>query len=274
MVIHKRRRQSRPGLGVLALVALLLLSGCSLFFGSRPDTLAPAGKLYEDGERELGRGRYDSARDAFRKIIERHPDSNLVPQARFLLGEAYYREQEYAKAIKELEGFMSLYPGLPIADLAQYRLARSYFDDMPSVERDQAPTARAVTEFQKLVKQYPESRYAPDAIVKIEVCRLRLAQKELWVADYYVRQGNWQAAIQRYDMILKEYARTAAVPQTLFQKAEALLRLQRADEADSTIRRLVEEYGRSEWARRACARLTNKETMSACTTSSTSALTP
>jgi outer membrane protein assembly factor BamD len=196
-----------------------------------------------------------------------------VPQARFLLGEAYYREQEYAKAIKELEGFMSLYPGLPIADLAQYRLARSYFDDMPTVERDQAPTARAVAEFQKLVKQYPESRYAPDAIVKIEACR-RAGPEGLWVADYYVRQSNWQAAIQRYDMILKEYARTAAVPQTLFQKAEALLRLQRADEADRTIRRLVEEYGRSEWARRACARMTNKETLSACTTSSTSALTP
>jgi len=251
VVIHKRRRQSRTGLGVLALVALLLLSGCSLFFGSRPDTLPPAGKLYEDGERELGRGRYDSARDAFRKIIERHPDSNLVPQARFLLGEAYYREREYAKAIKELEGFMSLYPGHPIADLVQYRVARSYFDDMPTVERDQAPTARAVGEFQKLIKQYPESRYAPDAIVKIEACRLRLAQKELWVADYYVRQSNWQAAIQRHDMILKEYGRTAAAPQALFQKAEALLRLQRPEEADGALRRLVEEFPGSEWARRA-----------------------
>ena len=145
MVIHKRRRQSRTGLGVLALVALLLLSGCSLFFGSRPDTLAPAGKLYEDGERELGRGRYDAAREDLRKIVERFPDSSLVPEARFLLGESYYREQEYERAIREFEAFMSLNPGHRIADLVQYRLARSYFDGMPTLERDQAVTAKAVT---------------------------------------------------------------------------------------------------------------------------------
>ena len=87
MVTHNRRRQSSVPLGVLALAALLLLSGCSLFSGSRPDTLPPAGKLYEDGQSQLDRGRYDAARDAFRKIIERHPDSDLVPQARFLLGD-------------------------------------------------------------------------------------------------------------------------------------------------------------------------------------------
>ena len=152
---------------------------------------------------------------------------------------------------------MGLYPGQGIADLVQYRLAQSYFDDMPSLERDQAATGRAMAEYQKLIKQYPESRYAPDAIAKIEACRLRLAQKELWVADYYERQANWQAAIQRYDMILKDYARTAVAPQALFQKAEALLRLQKTDEANGAFRLLVEEYPRSEWARRARQRQTS-----------------
>jgi outer membrane protein assembly factor BamD len=256
VVIVHRPRHSSARLGVLALVGLLLLSGCSLFRG-RPDTLAPAGQLYSNGERDLDRARYEAARDAFRKIVERHPDSNLVPQARFLVGETYYRDKEYEKAAKEFEAFMNLYPGHAIADLAQYRLAQSFYDDRPSLERDQAATAKAMAEFQKLIKQYPESRYAPDAIVKIEACRLRLAQKELWVADYYERQGNWQAAIQRYDVILKEYARTSAAPQALFQKAEALLRLQRPDEADGAFRLLVDEYPRSEWARRARQRQTS-----------------
>jgi outer membrane protein assembly factor BamD len=256
VVIHRRSRRSGARLGAFALAAGLLFSGCSLF-GGRPDTLPPAAKLYEDGERELGRGRYDAAREDLRKIVERFPDSSLVPETRFLIGESYYREEEYERAIREFEAFMSLYPAHRIADLVQYRLARSYFDGMPTVERDQAVTAKAVTELQKLVKQYPESRYAPDAIVKIEVCRLRLAQKELWVADYYVRRGHWLAAIQRYDVILKEYARTAAAPQALFQKADALLRLQRTDEADSALRRLVEQYPDSEWARRAKQRQTS-----------------
>ncbi len=259
MVTRSRRRHSRFQPGLLALGAALLLSGCSLF-GGRPDTLPPAGKLYADGERELERGRYEAARDDFRKIVERHPDSTVVAQARFLVGEAYYREKEYDKAIKEFEGFMALYPGHAIADLVQYRLARSYYDNMPTIERDQAVTGKAMAEFQKLIKQYPESRYAPDAIVKIEACRLRLAQKELWVADYYVRRENWQAALQRYEVILKDYARTAAAPQALFLKADALRRLQRPDEADQALKRLGEEYPTSEWARRARQRTTTRLT--------------
>jgi outer membrane protein assembly factor BamD len=259
VVIANRPRHAvfRPGL--LALGAVLLLSGCSLF-GGRPDTLPPAGKLYEDGERELDRKRWDTARDNFRKIVERHPDSNLVPAARFLVGEAYYREEEYERAIREFEGFMALYPAHAIADLVQYRIARSYFDNMPTLERDQGVTARAVGEFGKLIKQYPESRYAPDAIVKIEACRLRLAEKELWVADYYVKRQQWLAAIQRYDIVLKEYTRTVVVPQALFLKAEALTRLQRTDEADQAFKRLVEEYPASEWAKRARQRTTTSLT--------------
>ncbi|MGH7263913.1 MAG: outer membrane protein assembly factor BamD [Candidatus Rokuibacteriota bacterium] len=250
MVIHSRSLLRAAGLGAVALASLNFLAGCGLF-QSRPDTVPPVAALYAEGERDLAKGRHEAARDAFRKIIERHPDSTLVPEARFLLGESFYRDQEYDRAVRELEAFMAYYPAHSIADLAQYRLARSHFDNMPPLERDQAVTARALAEFRKLLKQYPESRYAPDAVAKMENCRLRLAQKELWVADYYVRQGNYQAALQRYDVILKEYSRTAAAPQALFQKADALTRLGRADEAQSALRRLVDEFPASEWSRRA-----------------------
>jgi outer membrane protein assembly factor BamD len=240
--------------GAVALAAFLVLSGCSMvrgLFGGRPGTLPPAAKLYEEGEGALLRGKYALARDSLVRLVERHPDSELVPQARLLLGESYYREQEYDRAIREFEQFMTLFPGHAAADLGQYRLARSHFDQMPTLERDQALTARALAEFRKLIKQYPESRYAPDAIAKIEACRLRLAQKELWVAAYYVRQGKLEAALQRYDAVLKDYARTAATPQALFEKADALVRLGRTDEATTALRRLVEEHPGNEWSRRA-----------------------
>jgi outer membrane protein assembly factor BamD len=239
VVIHSRSRLRAARLGVVALASLTFLTGCGLF-RSRPDTVPPVAALYAEGESDLAKGRHEAARDSFRKVLERHPDSGLVPQARFLLGESFYREHEYDRAVREFEAFMAYYPAHPIADLAQYRLARSHFDNMPPLERDQAVTARALGEFRKLLKQYPESRYAPDAVARMEVCRLRLAQKELWVAEYYVRQGNYQAALQRYDVILKEYSRTAAAPQALFQKADALTRLGRPDEAQPARRRVVD----------------------------------
>jgi rubrerythrin len=108
-------------------------------------------------------------------------------------GEAIGKD-EFEKAVKEFETFLSFYPRHQIADLVQYRLSMSYYDQMKPVEQDQAITQKAITAFKTLVRDYPDSRYAGDGLAKIEVCRGRLAQKELWVASYYLAQGNNIAA--------------------------------------------------------------------------------
>ena len=235
-------------------LTLLLLGGCGILT-QRPEPIPPAAELYERGEAELGKRRYEEARTDFKRIVERHPDSSFAPRARFLMGEAYYREAEFDKAIKEFEAFMSFYPRHIIADLVQHRLSMSYYDQMKPVEQDQALTQKALDQFKRLVKEYPESRYAPDALAKIDIGRGRLAQKELWVANYYWTQGNLVATRQRLELILKDYPRTLVVPETLFLLAEVKARDGLADEATKTFRRLVEEYPYTEWGRRAAQRL-------------------
>jgi outer membrane protein assembly factor BamD len=231
-------------------IAAVVLSGCT-FFGGRPSTVAPAATLYEKGEGLLLQDKYEQAREQFTLLAERHPESDLAPVARFLVGETYFRAKDFEKAVPEFESFVTLYPGHQIADLGQYRLARSFFDQMPTLERDQKITAQALAEFRRLIQLYPESRYAPDAIVKIEACRLRLAQKELWIAAFYVRQGKYESALPRFDTVIKDYGRTQAAPEALYQKADALVRLGRTDEAASVLKRLVDEFPSSEWSRRA-----------------------
>ena len=194
----------------IALVALLVVaSGCS-YLRPQPTPILPPEELYSLGETALQKKSYEEARNHFKKIVERHPNSSFAARARFLFGEAYYREAEFTKAIKEFETFMSFYPRHQIADLVQYRLAMSYYDQLKPVEQDQGLTVKAIEHFKKLVKEYPESRYATDGLAKIDVCRGRLAQKELWVATYYYNQGNPGGARQRLELILKEYPRTVS----------------------------------------------------------------
>jgi outer membrane protein assembly factor BamD len=250
----------------LVVVPLLLMSlalgGCSWasstlesLFLQRPQALLPAGELYQQGENDLQRRRYEDARGAFRKIVERHPQSNYAPKARFLIGEAYYREGEFDKAIKEFDGFLSFYPRHEIADLVQYRLAMSYYDQMKPVEQDQSVTGKAMNEFRKLVREYPDSRYASEALAKADVCRGRLAQKELWVASYYQNQGNYVAARQRLEFVLKEYQRTLVIPETLYRLGEVQQNGGQNGEAQATFRRLAAEYPYTEWGRRAAQRI-------------------
>ena len=245
-----------------ALTVVLLLGGCSSvggwvsdLFKPRPQPLLPAADLYQLGETELAKRRYEDARASFKKIVERHPTSSYAPRARFLIGETYYREGEFEKAIKEFEAFTSFFPRHQIADLVQFRLAMSYYDQMKQVEQDQGITVKAIDAFKKLVKEYPDSRYASDALAKIDVCRGRLAQKELWVASYYLNQGTPVAARQRLEQLLKDYPRTLVVPEALFRLAEVYALEGRAQEARETFRRLVDEYPYSEWGRRAAQRL-------------------
>jgi outer membrane protein assembly factor BamD len=237
---------------------LLLLSGCTTvvdFFRQRPQALPPASELYAEGENQLNRSRYEDARTAFRKVVERHPQSSYAARSRFLIGEAFYRESQFDKAIKEFEGFMAFYPRHEIADLVQFRLSMSYYDQMKPVEQDQEITRKAMEAFKVLVREYPESRYAADALAKIDICRGRLAQKELWVASYYLNQGNPGAARQRLEKVVKEYPRTLVIPEALFRLAEVYAVDGRTDDSQLMFRQLADEYPYTEWGRRAVQRL-------------------
>jgi outer membrane protein assembly factor BamD len=237
------------------LAGLLLASGGCAWMRPAPTPILPADELYSLGESELERRRYIEARDAFRKIVERHPNSSWAPRARFLIGEAFYREAEFDKAVKEFETFRSFYPRHHIADLVQYRLSMSYYDQLKPVEQDQGLTSKAIEQFRKLVKEYPDSRYATDALAKIDVCRGRLAQKELWVAAYYFSQGNPSAARQRLEFVLKEYPRTLVIPETLFTLAEVNFAEGKNREGVELLRQLANDYSFTEWGKRAVQRL-------------------
>jgi len=241
------------------LVALLLLSGgCTTladYFRQRPQALPPAADLYAEGEKELDRNRYEQARTAFKKIVERHPQSNYAPKARFLIGEAYFRESEFEKAVQEFDTFLAFYPKHQIADLVQFRLAMSYYDQMKPVEQDQGITIKAMDAFKKLVRDYPESRYAADALAKIDICRGMLAQKELWVASYYINQGNPAAARQRLENVVKDYPRTLVIPEALYRLGEVYAGEGRPRDAQDTFRRVATEYSYTEWGRRAALQL-------------------
>jgi outer membrane protein assembly factor BamD len=221
----------------------------------QPTPILPPEELYQIGEAELEKKRYVEAREQFRKVVERHPNSSYAPRARFLIGESYYREPDFDKAVKEFEGFLAFYPRHQIADLVQFRLAMSYYDQIKPIEQEQAFAQKAMDQFRKLVKEYPESRYATDALAKLEVCRGRLAQKEVWVAAYYMNQGNPGGARQRLEKVVREYPRSPVMPEALSLLADVNFSEGRDREAVELLRQVANDYSYTEWGKRAAQRL-------------------
>jgi outer membrane protein assembly factor BamD len=238
----------------LLVVLLLFTAGCS-WLKPQPTPILPAEELYQLGQSELEKKRYADAREQFRKVVERHPNSSYAPRARFLIGESYYREPDFDKAIKEFEGFLAFYPRHQIADLVQFRLAMSYYDQIKPIEQEQAFAQKAMEQFKKLVKEYPESRYATDALAKLEVCRGRLAQKEVWVAAYYLNQGNPGGARQRLEKVIKDYPRAPVIPEALSLLADVNFSEGRDKDAVDLLRQVANDYSYTEWGKRAAQRL-------------------
>jgi outer membrane protein assembly factor BamD len=238
----------------LLVLVLLLAVGCS-WLRPQPTPILPPEELYQLGESELEKKRYPEAREHFRKVVERHPNSSDAPRARFQLGETFYREAEFDKAVKEFEAFLAFYPRHQIADLVQFRLAMSYYDQFKPIEQEQAFAQKAHDQFKKLVKDYPESRYATDALAKIEVCRGRLAQKEVWVAAYYLNQGNPGGARQRLEKVIKDYPRAPVMPEALWLLADVNFSEGRDKEAVDLLRQVANDYSYTEWGKRAAQRL-------------------
>jgi len=235
-------------------IVLLAAAGCG-WLKPQPVPILPAEELYQQGETELDRKRYEDARKAFTKIIERHPNSSYAPRARFLLGEAYYRDADFDKAIKEFETFIAFYPRHQIADLVQYRMAMGYYDQLKPIEQDQTLAKNALEQFKKVVKDYPESRYATDSLAKIDICRGRIAQKEVWVANYYYNQGNPSGARQRLELVIKDYPRTLVYPEALWLLAEVNFYESKTDAARELLDRLAAEFPYTDFGRRAAQRL-------------------
>ncbi len=106
-----------------------------------------------------------------------------------------------------------------------------------------------------LVREYPESRYAADALAKVDICRGRLAQKELWVAAYYINQGKPAAARQRLEKVINEYPRTLVMPEALYRLGEVYSGDGRPEDSQRMFRQVADEYPYTEWGRRAAQRL-------------------
>src|SRR5438445_13780157 len=117
---------------VLVMGLLLRVGGCAALVPA-PTPILPPEELYKTGETELGNRRYEEARLNFRKIVERHPNSSYAPKARFYIGEAYYREAEFDKAVKEFEGFLAFFPRHEVADLVQDLPAMTYYAQLAPV---------------------------------------------------------------------------------------------------------------------------------------------
>jgi len=232
-------------LGKRLLLILLILFVCSC--SGKPAAVKPSEtfdpeKAFEKANELLEKKNYDEARTAFIEIKNRDTSRKFAPLAQLKIADSYVKEGESELAIAEFRKFLDAYPDHKYAVYAQYQIASVYFDQIEGPERGYSGAAKALEEFEKLKKMYPRNPYKEVIDIKIQKCRNVIAGYEFLVGEFYYKKGSFNAAINRFQEILKTYPDYQREAEVLFYVGISYKNLGQKDKASEYLNRLVEKY--------------------------------
>ena len=238
------RRFSTPPTLVLV---LLVVAACSSDDNIPEYVERPVSAIYNEAMDTLDEGLYAEAAAKFDEVERQHPYSSWATKAQLMAAYAHYETNEYDETIVALDRFIELHPSNRDTPYAYYLKGLSFYEQISDIARDQRMTKRALATFRELINRFPDSRYARDAKIKLDLTNDHLAGKDMEIGRYYLRQGHNLAAINRFKAVIERYQTTTHVPEALHRLTEAYLSLGITEEARKTAAVLGHNFPGSEW---------------------------
>jgi outer membrane protein assembly factor BamD len=231
-------------LGAVALVSTLAACG-----GGKKDVYVekPVDDLYNKAMDEMVEDRYAAAAKTFDEVESQHPYSVWATKSQIMAAYAQYEAGNYGEAIVSADRFIQLHPGHRDIAYAYYLKAISYYVQITDVGRDQKITEQALKALDDVVRRFPDSKYARDAKLKLDFTRDHLAGKEMEIGRYYLKRGQYLAAMNRFKRVIDNYQTTTHVPEALERLVECDLALGLHEEAKANAAVLGHNYPGSEW---------------------------
>lgn len=249
----------RKSLLVLPLLGLVLVACQS---NNRQQELAyverPVEQLYARATEELDKRDFDEAILLFNEVERQHPYSEWARRSSLMTAFASYESRKYDEAISTAQRYLSLNPAGQGAPYAYYLIAVSYFDQIMDVGRDQKTTELARNALNDVIRRYPETDYARDAVVKMDMVSDQLAGKEMEIGRWYLRRNQHLSAVNRFRTVVTDYDTTGHTPEALYRLVEVYLSLGLKQEALASGAVLGYNYPESVWYRDAYRLLGNE----------------
>ncbi|MEY4883400.1 MAG: hypothetical protein RIS34_1254 [Pseudomonadota bacterium] len=235
------------------------LGGCSSTPDDKTAAMSP-NKIYAEAKDEMNSGAYEKAVPLLEKLEGRAAGTPLAQQAQLDKAYAHYKSAEPAQAIATLDRFMKLHPASPALDYALYLKGTINFNDNLGMfsfltrqdlsERDQKASKESFEAYKELVSRFPDSRYTPDARLRMTYIVNSLAQYEVHVARYYFRRGAYLAAINRAQLAVADYRDVPATEEALYIIVKSYDELGMTQLKDDSKRVLEKNFPQSEFLTR------------------------
>jgi outer membrane protein assembly factor BamD len=239
----------------LLMVICLLGLGMTFCSGRKGDSaLRPEDRLALAEELQ-GEGKCAKAAIEYEQLLSEFPTQQIAERAEFNLARCRLELEEYDLALLGFEDFIDSYPLSELVDNAMYYIALSYLRQAPRPERDQTKTAKALSELNLLLREYPETDVRREAEEAAVTCRSKLAEKEYLNGRLYLRLGYYESARIYFDSVLAEYGETDWAGLALLGSGIAYSKENRLAEAREAFERILREYPSSGASAEAARRL-------------------
>lgn len=212
---------------ILALAVTLVIAACGTT-NSKYDKTAgwSAEQLYADAKEEISAGNWKDARERLTAVESRYPFGIYAQQALIDLAYVDWKDTENEQALAAIDRFQQLYPNHPGTDyvlylkgLINFTPASAFMTNItkqdPS-ERDPKGLRESYDAFNELIKRYPDSKYAPDAKLRLVWLVNTIAMNEVHVARYYYERGAYVAAANRAQTVITDFQSAPASEEALY----------------------------------------------------------
>lgn len=236
----------------------LILSGCSSDIDLSKFEHEKADIIYKTACKYMDNGEYANAIKIFDEEEKLYPYSKYTALAQIKSGDCYHKMKKYEEAATEYETFIKTHRMHELVPYAIYKLGVVYYEQMPIIERDQEVTVKALKYLQILLQQFPGGKYEKEALKMISELRQQLAGREVYIARYYQKQGNYAASVNRLNTVLDSYQGTDHIPEAMHRLVECYTTMGFFDEARNVNKILQQKFPQTKWAQYARGLITTK----------------
>ena len=209
-------------------------------------------QLYQQAQQDLNKENFSVAIAKLKALDSRYPFGNYAEQAQLELIYAYYKISDTESTLEAANRFIRLHPDHPNVDYAFYLRGLATFEQDQSflarflpldmTTRDPGAARQSYNDFAILIRQFPQSQYAPDAKARMIYLRNLLAAYEAHVGIYYLERQAYIAAVRRGTYIVEHFDGTPSTGDGLAIMIEAYQRMGMTQLADSSIETLKLNY--------------------------------
>lgn len=232
-----------------ALFVLQFLAGCG---SSKTDiTTDDPQKAFDIAKRKYDKRDYVDAIEDLSFIKIRFPGTDVSDKVQFYLANSYFYQKEFILAAYEFESFLKNFQLSPLVSEAKFMLGNTYYELSPKYSLDQEFTKEALNQYLSYIESYPQDKNVPVAEKKIKELRNKLAYKDYWTAELYMKTNNYKAASLYYQAVYDDYIDSEWADDAMVGQAEAYMFGKKYEEAKKVLEKFYKLFPNSELKKKA-----------------------